>query len=133
MNDHDRAGRTSLHYAALKGDDKRVMELIDAGYGVNEADANGFTPLHFAAQSHALSVTRVLLEHGANIDALNKYGNSPLLVAMSQSRGRMEEIVLLRDMGADPNLKNFSGVSPIDLARRVANLDFTGIFPEACE
>src|SRR5215467_8187720 len=109
MTDRDRAGRTPLHYAALDGDAPRVLELVEAGYDVNESDANGFTPLHFAAQSHALEVTRVLLEHGADIDAVNKFGNSPLLVAMSQTRGRTEEIILLRDMGADRNLKNKAG------------------------
>jgi len=133
MTGRDRAGRTPLHYAALEGDAARVLDLIEAGYDVNEPDANGFTPLHFAAQSHVLDVTRVLLERGANIDAVNKFGNSPLLVAMSQSRGRFEEIMLLRDLGADRNLKNNSGISAVDLARRVANFDFTGIFPEARE
>lgn len=130
MTDRDRAGRTPLHYAALNGDAARVLELVDAGYDVNESDANGFTPLHFAAQSHAPDATRVLLERGADIDAVNKFGNSPLLVAMLQSRGSTEEIILLRDMGADRNLKNKSGVSAVDLARTITNSDFADLFPE---
>ena len=105
MTDRDRAGRTPVHYAALEGDAARALQFIDAGYDVNEPDGNGFTPLHFAAQRHALEVTRVLLEHGADIDTVNRFGNSPLLVAMSSSKGRTEEIILLRDMGADPELE----------------------------
>lgn len=101
----------------MDGDAPLLLELLEAGYDVNESDANGFTSLHFAAQSHALEVTRVLLGHGANIDAVNRFGNSPLLVAMLQSRGRTDEIILLRDMGADRNLKNKTGVSAVDLAR----------------
>jgi ankyrin repeat protein len=130
MTDRDRAGRTPVHYAALEGDAARALQFIDAGYDVNEPDGNGFTPLHFAAQRHALEVTRVLLEHGADIDTVNRFGNSPLLVAMSSSKGRTEEIILLRDMGADRNLKNKAGVSAVDLARTITNFDFTDLFPE---
>ncbi len=130
MTDRDRAGRSALHYAALEGDVATVRRLIAEGANVDEQDANGFAPLHFAAQSHALEVTKVLLESGADIDVTNQFGNTPLLVSMLQSRGRYEEIVLLRDAGANRHIENNFGVSPIKLAETTANFDFKSLFPE---
>jgi uncharacterized protein len=129
MSGRDRAGRSPLHYAAADGDAPRVEELIEQGFDVNEPDANGFTPLHFAAQAHALDATGILLDHGANIYAVNRFGNPPILVAMSTARGRTEEIKLLRDKGADINLKNNYGTSAIDLVRKIGNFDYSGLFP----
>ena len=40
-----------------------------------------FTPLHTAAASGQISVVRLLLELGVEVDAVNANGNSPLHIA----------------------------------------------------
>jgi ankyrin repeat protein len=123
-------GRTPLHYAALEADADRVRQLLDSGSIADAADDNGSTPLHFAAQSNAADAAGLLLEAGASVDARDSYGNTPLSKAVFHSRGFGEVIKLLRAKGADPHTKNNHGVSPLSLARTIANYDVRQFFQD---
>jgi ankyrin repeat protein len=132
----DRMGRTDLHYAANDGDLPKVVALIAAGCDVSLADDSGWTPLHFAAQANSRSIAAVLLEAGATVDPQDSNGNSPLFRAVFNSRGDGILIGLLRQHGANPNLENLHGVSPLILARRIANspvAQFFGDLPQTNE
>ena len=119
----DREGRTPLFYAVQKGDTAIVAELVQHGAKINARDKNAETPLHFAARAHQPGVAELLLKNGADVHAQDVHGNSPLFVAVFNSRGRGEIIVLLQLHGADKTIKNKHGVSPEELARRIANYD----------
>lgn len=130
----DRYGRTALHYAA--GPDlnvARVARLIAAGADVDLADKHGFTPLHFAAQGNAAEAVRLLLAAGAVVDLPDEFGDTPLWRAVSKCRGDGAVIKMLREAGADPYYANKSGVSPISLARDVANYDIAQFFADLPE
>ena len=129
----DRLRRTDLHYAAVDGDLPRVAALLDAGADPSAADGNGWTPLHFAAQAGAVDVIERLLAAGAVVDAIDAHGNTPLLRAVFESRGDGRTIQKLRAAGADPTLPNTSGVSPMALARRIANYDVAQFFVDLPE
>jgi ankyrin repeat protein len=92
------------------------------------ADRNGFTPLHLAAQQGNLEVAAALLDAGARVDPVNKYGNSPLFAAVFAYQGRGELIELLQRHGADQNRANASGQTPAGLARLIANHDVGKFF-----
>ena len=124
----DRAGRTPLHYAAADGDAGRVSHLLDSGSDPCISDDDGWTPLHFAAQSGSPPVISLLLDAGATVDSRDVHGNTPLLKAVFNSRGKGEAINLLRSRGADPFLQNKHGVSPVKLARTIANYDVSRFF-----
>ena len=129
----DRAGRTPLHYAALDGDSGRIRQHLACGLVADAPDDNGWTPLHFAAQSNAADATAILLKAGAAIDARDTHGNTPLFTAVFNSRGNGEVIRLLRAHGADPYAKNNHGVSPLSLARTIANFDVRQFFQDLPE
>ena len=95
---------------------------------MNARDANGFTPLHFAAQSNAIGAAAKLIAFGAEVDAVNKFGNSPLWVAVINATDDGGVIPLLLESGADPFLTNNYGHSPIETARRIANRDVATFF-----
>jgi len=114
-------GRTDLHYAAAEGDLPKVEALIASGADVSLADDTQWTPLHFAAQASSESVAAALLKAGAPVDPRDSQGNSPLFRAVFNSRGDGALIGLLRQHGANPNLENLHGVSPLVLARRIAS------------
>ena len=60
--------------------------LLDAGANVSQATATGDTALHAAAASGHLKVIELLAARGAQLDAMNKAGETPL--ALTQPRGR---------------------------------------------
>lgn len=64
----DRAGRVSLHYAALDDDVSAIGNLIRQGSHPDVQDEQGLTPLHFAAQEYSLAAAAALLEAGASVD-----------------------------------------------------------------
>lgn len=123
VNQTDSSGRTALHHAVLNHNSEIVQLLLGASADLNRADKQGFTALHLAAQNHRIDVARNLLEHGAVIDPLDKNGNTPLFRAVFESRGRGDMIRLLLAHGADKGRKNAHGVSPLELARSIANFD----------
>jgi ankyrin repeat protein len=129
----DRYRRTALHYAALNNDLAEVGRLLDAGFAPTTADKAGWTPLHFAAQEYAGGAAKLLIQHGALVDAQDSHGNTPLAKAVFYSQGRGELIRLLREAGADPQLKNKHGVSPVKLARTIANYDVRQFFSDVPE
>jgi uncharacterized protein len=102
MSERDREGRLPLHYAAMENNVAQTEERLALGDDPNLGDRRGFTPLHSAAQEGALDTARVLLDHGAEVDKVNIYGNTTLFVAAFNSRGRGDIIALLRERGADP-------------------------------
>ncbi len=71
-----------------------------------------------------------LLDAGASVDVENTYGNTPLFVAVLNSRGRGDIIGLLRSRGADPLHVNASGQTPVGLARLIANYDVAQFFSD---
>ncbi len=124
----DRYGRTDLHIAARDGDVARLKALLAAGADPRAADNEGWTPLHVAAHSYGPSACEALLAAGAQVDAVDAYGNTPLWRATFESCGRGEIIHILRRSGADPRLRNSRGVSPVALARTIANYDVAQYF-----
>jgi ankyrin repeat protein len=70
-----------------------------------------------------------LIEKGADVNAQNFFGNTPLFVAlMNYSDGRKDVIMLMIKAGADKDIKNKRGVSPYQLAMNVTNHDLKQFF-----
>ena len=104
--------------------------LVARGHDVSLADHADFTPLHLAAQQGAGRVAELLLSAGANVDATNAHGNTPLFVAVFNSKGRGDLIELLRAAGADPLHANNAGQTPVGLARLIGNYDIAEFFAD---
>jgi ankyrin repeat protein len=129
----DEFRRSELHYAARDGDVEKVRGELAAGAEVNAADVNGWTPLHFAAQAQAAPVVQLLLQRGADVHATDAHGNTPLSRAVFAYTNDPATIAALRAAGADPLKKNKHGVSPVSLARTIANYDVAKCFADIAE
>ncbi|MEU6851387.1 ankyrin repeat domain-containing protein [Actinacidiphila alni] len=119
----NRMGRVAMHDAAAIGDLAGVRAALSAGADPNVADTAGWTALHFAAQAQSAVVTAELLAGGAVVDSVDRQGNTPLWRAVFNYRGDPGVLLVLREGGADPDLVNAHGVSPRQLAGRIANYD----------
>jgi hypothetical protein len=84
-------------------------------------DDAGFTPLHFAAQQGQAEVAKMLIDSGAPLEARNKFGNTPLWVALLNRRTGEGDVVMaaLLTAGASTDATNDSGISVRDLVERM--------------
>ncbi|KAL3330415.1 hypothetical protein AABB24_034319 [Solanum stoloniferum] len=88
----------SLCFAANRGDDLLLRQLLKKGMDPNESDSNGRTVLHIAASKGSVECILLLLDFGANPNRKDSEGNVPLWDAMV---GKHEAVVkLLVDNGA---------------------------------
>jgi ankyrin repeat protein len=126
----DRLGRIPLHYAAADGNVQEVARLLNEGTDVNAQDDKGWSPLHFAAQANSSDVASLLISVGAKVDVADVNGNTPLAGAVFNSRGDGKLIDVLRRAGADPHKVNNYNVSPVSLARQIANFDVARFFKD---
>uniref|UniRef100_A0A7N2LDB3 KHA domain-containing protein n=1 Tax=Quercus lobata TaxID=97700 RepID=A0A7N2LDB3_QUELO len=88
----------SLCFAALRGDDFLLQQLLKRGLDPNELDSNGRTVLHIAAAKGSENCVHLLLEYGADPNNRDSDGNVPVWVAMLG--GHEPVIYLLLENGA---------------------------------
>ena len=80
-----------------------VRLAVERGADVNGATETGDTALHAAASHGMNTVVRFLAESGANLDARNRAGQTPLSITRGTRVDRAETAALLRELGAtDP-------------------------------
>ena len=113
-----RYGTNPLHAAAFSGNFEVVRILIeyDPAY-INARDEDGLTPLLWASEgrnSKDGSVVRLLLEHGADINAPSRGGRTP--VHQASINGALEVVRLLLEHGADVEAKSIIGETALQEA-----------------
>jgi len=83
-NTVDNAGWSPLHEAAIMGCQELVKLLLDYRANPNiHAQENNVTPLHDAASNGFMAVAVTLVSYGADLNARNSQGLTPLQVAKS--------------------------------------------------
>ena len=94
-----------------------VNLLLDLGANPNVANQAGSTPLHYAAHpTTPIAIASALLQCGANVNAINCIRNTPLhLAVMNKNK---DVINLLIAHGANVNIKNRDGLTPLELAKK---------------
>jgi ankyrin repeat protein len=87
----------ALHYAAKKGDNASVVQLLKMGYESNCLDEEGYSPLMHAAMQGNYETCKILLFRGkARCDLKNERGETALILSkkLDKSNEFMEEILL---------------------------------------
>jgi CubicO group peptidase (beta-lactamase class C family) len=112
--------QADLWDAAGDGDDAAIEAALQAGADVDALDTrssrNGRRALNWAAINDHPGTIRLLLKHGAAIDAANLTGFTALHHAAES--GSEDAARALLAAGADPSLRNGAGETAADVARR---------------
>lgn len=74
--------------------------------------------MHAAVQSGLQEIVTLLIEKGADINAQDKFGRTPLMVAIIYNRDNYDMISYLVNSGANPDIKTHAGVSSRELAKK---------------
>ncbi|GMI94785.1 K+ transporter 1 [Hibiscus trionum] len=91
----------NLCFAAHKGDDLLLHELLKKGHSANESDHDGRTPLHIAASKGSENCVLLLLDYGADLNCKDSEGSVPLWEALVGGHDQLAK--LLKENGANIN------------------------------
>ncbi|XP_004347064.2 ankyrin repeat domain-containing protein 16 [Capsaspora owczarzaki ATCC 30864] len=119
------SGDTRLHIAVRTRSLEQVQRALDRPELtderkrslVNAANADGRTALHEAACLDNEAVAKLLLDQGAEIDALKKAGWTPLMLALSHKRNVIARMLVLEGR-ASLFTSNKDGWTPLHIATR---------------
>lgn len=130
--------RTPLHYACMYENLNIVELLIARGADVNAVDRNRRTPLHYAIEEdrgirrferlllhdadddyheeltscrHGATIVELLIEHGADVNAVDIFDESPLAIACRYHQYGIAQFLLSH--GADVNVHDYNGYTPL--------------------
>ncbi|TAA41577.1 ankyrin repeat domain-containing protein [Pseudoxanthomonas winnipegensis] len=97
-----------------------ITQLIKANADVN-AGANvhlGMRPLHIAVRECKAIMVRILLKAGADVNAQDLTGCTPLHIAMLVAEQRQQPMICdLMNAGADPSIRAGNGMTPLEYAK----------------
>ena len=138
-------GSMAIHMASERGSLEAVQLLLRAGAGLDASGRTGTTPLVAALTGTELtiypgdelirkalgiefptenteSVARFLIDQGADLDAVNECGLTPLCLALAQrcSIGLIEHLL---DKGSSITVRDQWGFTPLHRAAKVGNTE----------
>jgi ankyrin repeat protein len=122
-NSADSFGLAPLHLAVCCKDvDISFIEnLIQKGADVNYKDtSDGLTSLHYAISCGSDDVTRVLIEKGADVNAIADDGTTPLILAAKNDSVFIAKLLL--EKGADVNWRDMKKKSAMSYAKGVLGI-----------
>ncbi|KAI0861413.1 ankyrin repeat-containing domain protein [Xylaria cubensis] len=148
---------TSLHIAAIYGDEVLTRCFLEEGYDPNVVETTLRTPLYGAVQERLYSIVELLLDYGARIELASHGGltalhaairGDPVLLELLLQRGGNcncpdadgntllfyalaekdeDALRILLNHGADPNIPNNTGLLPLFLSLAIEDTNFMGL------
>lgn len=124
---------TALHCAVNNGSLPAVKLLLAHGADMNQVHDNDFdnvTPVCLAAAKNHVDILRYFIDKGANVNDISSDTAGPAIV-FAAVHGSIESIVVLIQAGADINLSDCDGQTPIFFAAYHGHRDIVATLKEA--
>ena len=124
----DRSGDEPEHdvcNAAWRGQADRVEELLAAGQGGGveaSSDDDGTTALGAACQNGHTDVAWVLMKAGADVNAVDDAGATPLMRATERAECEAMKLLLTKGKGVDVDRADEQGATPLNMAAQQGHL-----------
>jgi hypothetical protein len=109
-----------LHQAVEEGSLEMVDYLLNLIH-VDSYDDQHSTPLHIAAHEGHPRMLELLIKRGANIHAVDIFGNTALHVAAASPDTDTEVFLILIEHGINIFARNSEGMSALDILYRAEN------------
>jgi ankyrin repeat protein len=133
VNVLDGEARTPLINSVIAQKEEVFSWLLSNGADIDHQDRIGWTALYYAVGVGRLDFVIDLLRRGANIHLTDIYGNTALWRAAFEARGEYELVERLLSYKANPNWKNKSDRSPLDMARTLGDKTLIALFEAAVQ
>jgi len=105
---------------------KIAQFLIEKGANIHwKGGRHNYSELHIAAYNGCNEIIELLIENGADINARNKRGETPLMYAIEN--GKVQTAKIFIDKGADIKATNRSYESAMDYAIRYKQYEIIDI------
>lgn len=110
---------TLLMMAAIRHNKVLMNRLIYYGADINFANNKGHTVLMYVIQKDDIEAVKMVLSSpNININQQDKDGNTALMLAVKNEQSYRKVIAqMLLDAGADPEIADFKGVTPLEQAK----------------
>lgn len=103
-----------LHRAVANNHDQLTELLLQYGVDPNQkCERAEVTPLHVATESESVLAAQVLLQYGANIEATDVSGQTPLATAAEKDGGIFSMVQLLLGIGSNVHTTDKFGQTPL--------------------
>jgi ankyrin repeat protein len=101
----------------MRKDAEQVSALLFAGSQVSVRDRTGHDALYYGVHGNSPEVVRLLLQYGADVNAKDPEGRSPLHLAVSSISSKEDGYLvdLLLNKGADNSSQDAQGNTPLHL------------------
>ena len=132
INKLNNLGHTPFVYALSKGQTSIIIYLlskdIDLNFNIVSYLGSQTFPLHIVAQEGHVEVVKLLLEKGANIEAINNQGFTSLWIAAY--KGHTEIVKVLIAAGANIEAIDDEGYTPLEVAARNGHVEVVKLLLE---
>ena len=110
VDSRDENGTPMLNIAVRNDNEAFVSKLIELGADINVvSEDRGYTPVMDAVWRGNLDITKLLVNKGAELNTINKEGQTNLVLAVGADK--VDIVKILVKHGADPDIKDWMGMS----------------------
>ena len=121
---HAHVAELDVFESAAFGDLDRLSELLATEPDlVNATSGDGFTPLHLAAFFGQTDAVRLLLARGAEPDVRGQGWMTGTALSAAAAGAHTAIVLLLLEVGVDPNVQQAQGFTPLHAAAQNADLE----------